>query len=394
MSDIGNIETGFKNFSINMPKGMAPLRIGQQVSGSVLGFTEGKPIVLLGGKPVIAESKVPLKIGEKLALLVDGIQDGRVQLKVLNSKTSPFKVKPDGDALLKELGFAPTENGKKALNSLILMGQGLEKEKLESLIGILNKYPNLKIEDPIISKLSIDLASRGKSEIINFLLENLSSGHSLAELINYISSDPGIKKWLKNLLPVDSWQDPPAELKKAIISTGFDWESFFSEEEKKVQDDELSLPLKFLASSSNTEAGKRIFAQLSAMQLSSMDDEAFAPIPLLIDQQLIFGNMSFSKKTKDSKTWKSPDVPSTAAIELDLPSLGKIKATIALLKGQSTIKIEADNPKAQELIREKMPNLRKKLGAKGISIAGLLIALADRKKAIVKKSTGSIDVRI
>ncbi|MCD6419427.1 MAG: flagellar hook-length control protein FliK [Synergistetes bacterium] len=61
------------------------LRDGMVVRGRVVGFVDGNSIINIGGKNIVAESKVPLAMGENIYLKLEENQAGRLVFRLITS---------------------------------------------------------------------------------------------------------------------------------------------------------------------------------------------------------------------------------------------------------------------------------------------------------------------
>lgn len=108
------------------------------VKATVTGFSGGKVLLDVGGKPVLAESRVPLKLGQELQLSIVGDKDGKVFLRPVGSPASAAAEASQAvGKLLEALELPETPQSKQGALMLLQKGFTLTKPALEQAMRYL-----------------------------------------------------------------------------------------------------------------------------------------------------------------------------------------------------------------------------------------------------------------
>lgn len=382
-----------RTFSINMPSGSPPLRLGQIIPGKVMGFSDGNPIVLLGERPVIAESRVALKIGERLQLKVEGVTNGKMQLRILDSSSS--SARPNVENMARSIGLNDSPASRLLLSALDGKGEFPDATLLQKAHNLLEASGNIASESNeqgvLAARTALAIAKLELTDApgIKNILNSLTGSSTLQSLFQKIASHPALRNFMESLPDSDN-KNFTSNLVNSVKSSGISMEKNIAHLLKANSDvKELPSDLKLNAAQTGTPEGKELANKLTAMQLSSVVSEAITiPLPFIHK-----GNPTMAELTTRGGNQKSSS-PRSASLELDMPQTGKLRGIALLLDKRISVRIELENPAAIDLFRAAAPSLRKKLTNLGLEVSGVSIHPMNATEARPLPIPGSIDVRV
>jgi len=348
------------------PENLSRFRQGQRVSGKVIAFFKGKPVIKFGSSPpMVTFSSVKLEIGQTVDASVTKIEHNRVFMKlepvIEKSPTiSSNKIKN----LLQELKLENTTENTGLVKNLALM-----KFPLNDMEKIISFKDSSKI--PLDKNILLALSRINK----------FGMSLSIRNLVKAISQNTSeIHKFLGKL---------------AFIP---------NQTEGNLEAEDIKLMLKildiknFISSTGDGEINQETILHASSEKLIEHSDSDFFyyDLPFFINSETDNIRVIYKRNKKKSNTGNKIN---SFMISLKLNKLGKIVFHVWQKKKSISISAYTDNRLSNTLINMFFPKLSKRLTEKGYNIVKQQSFLRESildpvDKTLDEKINGKVDFRI
>lgn len=324
---------------------LIPLK-GKIVEGKVIGRAGDLPLLEIDDLVFPAESRVPLKPGNRVSLWVRGIAQGKLQLQLVSQE--------EIDEGFFRLGLKETPENKLAYRILKGMGVSFGTEEV-ALLGKLI----LKVRDPslVFELLRAFHLRFGLSVwVLGFLLD-LGDVYALKDLLIKLLffGRSEIKSFLERIIP-ESGGDLSHSIKAFFEKSGMFKLGGLSE---------------LLLLGNETEDEKRLLAWILLPRLLSLPQKredwfVYYWFPFLDRERDLSVFLLKSHRPKEEREREE-----RYELVLELKTLGKIRVLFYLLKGKMWVTFEAEDDRTLALIRRGLSKLLSRLEVQGYDVGGI-----------------------
>ncbi|MCX7982210.1 MAG: flagellar hook-length control protein FliK [Syntrophales bacterium] len=292
---------------------LPPLSVGEKVSVYVTGQERGKYLILIKGRPLEADSKIPLPIGEKITVRVQALEPKVVLVPVENRESSKGQLSTIR-ALLQLYRQEPDLLGK-----VLMEGQ---KILAPERMALYRRYVSGELLDALTQRFTS--AVTGSTDVRS-LAYNLGLFHE------------------RNLF---AGGEDGAHLKSILLKIGGELENISMKRPAEV--DELARWVSTTLS--------RIEA-CQVVNVLSRDREGvfFLPLPFLWGQELrvgeFYGHVKGKDTAKECRAW----------IFVNPPNLGLILIELYLAEERLSVLVRCEKKESESFLQKKIDHLQQQL---------------------------------
>ena len=145
------------------------IKKGDQVYGRIIGFSSGKILGVFNGVPLFAESRVPVKAGQRIFAKVTDVVEGKLHITLLKAEDVEQNRSEGLKNLLKTLGIK--ENGESLfiIKQMISQKLPLRQEIFQEAMSIFQKSPDSELAVSLYLRMYSRLNGKVPAELVNFL---------------------------------------------------------------------------------------------------------------------------------------------------------------------------------------------------------------------------------
>ena len=199
MAFSGGIEGPAASFPMRLPpEYRGQLLPGQQVTGRILGFYDGKAVGVFNGIPLLAETTVALKAGETINALVTRVTDDQVFIKLVSrdGDSNPiFVTDKNVTDILENLKLPVNETSQSIVRGLMKFNQPLDFKTIAEVVGkVKGDILPVSQDAELVSFLKafdLPITPQIKDIMASYLFRSGNLGQNLSQLQNLLGQLQG-----------------------------------------------------------------------------------------------------------------------------------------------------------------------------------------------------------
>ncbi len=208
---------------------------GDRVYGRIIGFSSGKILGIFNGVPLFAESRIPVKAGQRIIARVTDVVDGKLHISLLNAEDVEQSRSEGLKTLLNTLGINEDSNSLSVIKQMISQKLPLKKEIFQDAMTLLQKSPDGELAVSLFLRMYSRMNGKIPPELMSFL--QTIDKKKFRQILSLQEKLPAIEMTeLKELLAgnnksifdkISNIKDPYLLKMKAVIDTAYQMNSGF-----------------------------------------------------------------------------------------------------------------------------------------------------------------------